>query len=172
MSNTIHLEVDVVGTNTGKRYQGTFTLKKYLTVRDHNEISRIADKLCVGMRRAPMYSVPVIADLATAAVKTALAKISLDEQVVEKYEESLNPETIAYAVLNAILPEIKHQDPRTEEMYYLALLNVHITEAPEWWKQKGDDVGGLSLLDYQPISDLYFKLLEAQKPAQTNEETP
>lgn len=163
MSNEIYIEIDVTG-STGTKYTGTFTMKRYLTQKDRNEVARLNNKLCVGLQRSPGYNIPVVMDLAAAAVRNSLSKVLLDEKTVSKYEDSLNPEKIGYAVLDAILPEIKNQDPRAEEMYYLALLNVHITDAPEWWKKKGDETGGMSLIDYEPIAELYMKLIEAQKP--------
>lgn len=161
--NLVYIDLDV-NTPRGKKYQGTFTLKKYLNQRERNEVARIANKLSVGLRRPSSYSLTVIYDLATSAIRNSLSRIMLDSKVVDKYEDTLKPENIAAQVLDAILPEIKDIDPRAEEMYYLAMLNVHIVDAPEWWKPKGESEGGLLIEDYEPIAQLYIQLMEAQKP--------
>ena len=161
--NLVYIDLDVV-TPRGKKYQGQFTLKRYLNQRERNEVARIANKLSVGLRRPSSYSLPVIYELATAAVRNSLSKVFQDATVSDKYEESLKPENIAASVLDAILPEIKDIDPRAEEMYYLAMLNVHVVESPEWWKPKGESEGGLLLEDYEPIYQLYIQLMEAQRP--------
>lgn len=167
--NLIYIELDTKAAS-GKHYPGQFVLKKYLNQRDRNEVARIANKLSVGMRRPASYSIGVLYDLATAAVRNNLSRILQDEKIVDKYSESLNVEKIAANVLDAILPEIKDIDPRAEEMYYLALLNVHVVEAPEWWKPKGETEGGMLLEDYEPIAELYIKLMEAQRPVQEKKE--
>lgn len=161
--NTVYVDLDLKLKN-GHEYRGNFVLKKYLNQRDRNDVARISNKLSVGMRRPASYSINVLYDLAKSSVKNSLSKIYQDQKVSTKYADSLNPDTIAAGVLEAILPEIRDIDPRAEEMYYLALLNVHVLEAPEWWKPKGEDIGGLTLKDYEPIADLYLKLMEAQKP--------
>lgn len=163
MSDLVHLDVDVVG-QTGKRYTGSFTLKKYLNQRDRNEVARITNKLTIGMRHPPTYSVQAMFDMVTSALQNHLAKVLQDQQVNEKYGDSLSPRTLAVVAVDAALSEIKDVDQRYYEMLYLATINVHIQDSPDWWKPKGAEIGGLDLEDFEPIAQLNFLLLEAQKP--------
>jgi len=46
----------------------------------------------------------------------------------------------------------------------LVNLQAHIVSAPKWWKDPSDDIGGMSLPDYEPILELNRLLVELQKP--------
>lgn len=168
----IFIELDVVGATTGEKYQGTFELKKFLSHKDVTESSRIANRLSVGLRRPPSYSVPSLLGGIQDALKSIHEEVSaeLDESNKDKVALVQSDEAIRRVVEN-ILPELKDTDPQADFIQMLAVLNAHVVKAPEWWKPKGEDLGGYHLLDYTPIIELNKQLGEAQRPASKEEKT-
>lgn len=162
----IFIEVDCVGTSTGERYQGTFEMKKFLSHKDVTESSRLSNRLSVGLRRPPSYSVPALLSGIQDALRSVHEEVSLDldEENKEKIALVKSDEAIRRVVEN-ILSELKDVDPQAEFIQMLSVLNAHIIKAPEWWKPKGEEMGGYQLLDYTPILELNRQLSEAQRPA-------
>jgi hypothetical protein len=164
----IFVELDVVGTTTGEKYQGTFELKKFLSHRDMTESSRVANRLSTGLRRPPSYSVPSL----LAGIKDALQNIhdevALGVEDKDKVALVASDEAVR-RVIEGILPELRDIDQQAEFIQMLAVLNAHIVKAPDWWKPKNEELGGYHLLDYTPILELNRQLSEAQRPA-TKEE--
>lgn len=164
----IFVEIDVVGTTTGEKYQGVFELKKFLSHRDMTESSRVANRLSTGLRRPPSYSVPSL----LAGIKDALQNIhdevanGLDDK--DKVALVASDEAVR-RVIEGILPELKDIDPQAEFIQMLAVLNAHVVKAPDWWKPKNEELGGYHLLDYTPILELNRQLAEAQRPASSEE---
>ena len=168
----IFIELDCVGTTTGEKYQGTFELKKFLSHKDMTESSRISNRLSVGLRRPPSYSVPALLSGIQDALKSVHEEVllNLDGENKEKVALVGSDEAVRRVVEN-ILSELKDVDPQSDFIQMLSVLNAHIVKAPDWWKPKGEDLGGYHLLDYTPIIELNRQLSEAQRPA-SKEEKP
>lgn len=166
----IFIEIDCVGSTTGEKYQGTFEMKKFLSHKDVTESSRVANRMSVGLRRPPSYSVPALLGGIQDALKSVHEEITLelDDAAKEKVALVKSDEAIRRVVEN-ILSELKDVDPQSEFIQMLAVLNAHVVKAPDWWKPKGEDLGGYQLLDYTPIIELNRQLSEAQRPVKKEE---
>lgn len=166
----IFIELDCIGTTTGEKYQGTFELKKFLSHKDMTESSRISNRLSVGLRRPPSYSVPALLGGIQDALKSIHEEVSLDleEKAKEKVAFVQSDEAVRRVVEN-IVSELKDTDPQADFVQMLSVLNAHIVKAPDWWKPKGEELGGYHLLDYTPIIELNRQLAEAQRPAPKEE---
>lgn len=168
LNPVIFIELDCVGSTTGEKYQGVFELKKFLSHKDVTESSRIANRLSTGLRRPPSYSVPALLGGIQDALQNIHDEIVTEIENKDKVALVASDEAVR-RVIEGILPELKDVDPQADFIQMLAVLNAHIVKAPDWWKPKGEDLGGYHLLDYTPIIELNRQLSDAQRPA-TKEE--
>jgi len=164
----IFIELDCVGSTTGEKYQGVFELKKFLAHKDITESSRVANRLSTGLRRPPSYSVPALLSGIQDALKNIHDEVVVELEDKEKVALVASDEAVR-RIIEGILPELKDVDPQADFIQMLSVLNAHIVKAPEWWKPKGEDLGGYHLLDYTPIIELNRQLSEAQRPVDKEE---
>lgn len=164
----IFIELDCVGTTTGEKYQGVFELKKFLSHKDVTESSRVANRLSTGLRRPPSYNVSALLGGIQDALKNIHDEVAAEMENKDKIALVSSDEAVR-RVVEGILPELKDTDPQADFIQMLAVLNAHIAKAPDWWKPKGEDLGGYHLLDYTPIIELNRQLSEAQRPVDKEE---
>lgn len=160
---SIFIELDCVGATTGEKYQGVFELKKFLSHKDVTESSRISNRLSTGLRRPPSYNIASMLAGIQDALKSIHDEVATDIENKDKLSLVFSDEAVR-RVVEGILSELKDIDPQAEFIQMLAVLNAHIVKAPDWWKPKGEDLGGYHLLDYTPIIELNRQLSEAQRP--------
>jgi hypothetical protein len=168
LNPVIFIELDCVGSTTGEKYQGLFELKKFLSHKDVTESSRVANRLSTGLRRPPSYSVPALLGGIQDALKNIHDEVASEIENKDKIALFSSDEAVR-RVIEGILPELKDVDPQADFIQMLAVLNAHIVKAPDWWKPKGEDLGGYHLLDYTPIIELNRQLSEAQRPVDKEE---
>ena len=141
---TYYVDVDCIGTITGKVYHGKFEIKLHLSLKEMAAVKRETNRVTQGLTKTPMWDFPGF-------VKGLKDEIEgMDEDAKLNLSESQRERICRLAVV-----AIPLGDPEADIMSSIAELNMHIVgDVPEWWGRTKDDLGGYCLQDWQPAVEL------------------
>jgi hypothetical protein len=151
------IDIDCKGETTGKRYQGQFKLKLFLT---HREKMKLQAEISKETRE---FQVPNMGWNINGFINFLNDESEIQSEGKHKLELNEEQKNKILQVLTMYLPT---GNAGITTISNIIIANYHITEAPSFWKESNN---GLDLLDSAPINDL-FKQMNEIKDSELNEQ--